>query len=793
MALRLHPVVNNLRRAPGFTALVVLTLALGVGATTAMFSVVDAVLIRPLPFPHADRISEIWTYFEEGAARMPGSTSVVVSTVRQERDLFDLVAAYQFGSGTLTGTPEPEMLSFASLSPDIFGIFPTAPVVGRLFTAADATSGDAVILISEALWARHFGRDPAVIDQVVMIEEAPQRIVGVLPSRFKFPEGADAWRPVDITSANARARVQLVVLRRPGVTVAHVNDRLKVLTVALRESGAVPKGQYLISDVPVQVRVGRDSAKSFYLLFGAVTVLLLVACINVTNLMLVRASSRAGELALMSAIGAGRGRLLREAAMESAVLALLGCGLGLWMATGLLDVILAVTPDQLRLLNRVTGDLDWRAVGFAITITAATCLAFGILPAWRASRIDPIDALKQQSRATIGRHDDWWQGALVSMQIALVVVLLAGAGLLLRSFINLNRVDLGFRSDGLALIDVQLTAPRYTPPGAAVRFMREVESRVESQLGMAAAIASSSPIRFGVFVDAHPEAEGLTVPQGLSLLPTARVAPDFFGVFGIPVVAGSTFEPSDRDDTVIVNEVLARRFWGTASPVGRRFRIDSDTPWMTVVGVAGDVKARGPADAMGDGMEVYRPLDIAGRSNFLTLIVDVGPQLNAALPSIKRILWDVDPHVPILSAASVAETIGESISRERFVLSLSGAFTICAVLIAAVGVYGVSAYWVARRRRELAIRMALGASGHTVMGLVVRRSLRWAIAGAAVGLSLAIAGMRVIESMLFQTSSRDPVTLIAVTGFLTALVVLACMGPAFSASRVDPMQTLRAE
>ncbi len=758
-----------------------------------MFSVVDAILIRPLPFPHADRISEIWTYFEEGAARMPGSTSSVIATVRQERDLFDSVAAYQFGSGTLTGTPEPEMLSFASLSPDIFAIFPTAPVIGRLFTAADATAGDAVILISDALWAKHFGRDPGVIDRVIMIDDAPQRIVGVLPARFRFPEGADAWRPVDVTSANARVRVQLVVLRRPGVNVEQVNDRLRALTAGLLESGALPKGQYLVSDVPVQVRVGRDSARSLYLLLGAVSVLLLVACVNVTNLMLVRASSRAGEFALMAAIGAGRARLLRDAAIEGAVLALLGCALGLWMATGLLDVILAVTPEQMQLLNRVTGDLDWRAIGFAVAVTAATCVAFGMLPAWRASRVDPIDALKQQSRSTIGRYDDWWQGALVSTQIALVVVLLAGAGLLLRSFIKLTQVELGFRSEGLALMNVQLTAPRYTSPGAAVRFMQEVESRVEQQLGVTATISSSTPLWFGIFFDAHPEAEGLTPSPGAAVFGTARIAPDFFEVFEIPLIAGRTLEASDGADAVVINETMARRYFGTVSPIGRRFKLDRNLQWATVVGVAGDVKARGPADTMDGGMELYRPLDLAGRSNYLTLTVPVEGGLQTVLPRIKQILWEVDPRVPILSAASVSESIGESMARERFVLSLSGAFTVCAVLIAAVGVYGVSAFWVARRRRELAIRMALGASGHTVMGLVVRRSLRLAIVGAAAGLALAIGGTRFIESMLFQTSSRDPVTLLAVTGFLAALVVIGCMGPAFKASRVDPMTTLRAE
>ena len=792
MALRVHPVINNLRRAPGFTALVVLTLALGVGATTAMFSVVDAVLIRPLPFPHADRISEIWTNYEEGAARVAGSTSEVIAAVRQQRDLFDAVAAYQFGSGTLTGTPEPEMLSFASLSPDIFAIFPTAPVVGRLFNAADATAGETVILISEGLWSKHFARDRNVIDKIVTIDDAPHRIVGVLPSRFRFPEGVDAWRPVDVNSIAARVRVQLVVLRRPGVTNALIDDRLKPLSAALRESGSLPAGQHLASDVPMQVRAGRSSASSFYLLFGAVSVLLLVACVNVSNLMLVRASSRSGELALMAAIGAGRTRLLRDAAIESALLACLGGGLGLWMAGGLLDLILAVTPDQLFLLNRVTGDLDWRAVGFAIAVTAATCFACGLMPAWRASRIDPIDALKQQSRSTSGR-DDLWQGALVATQLALVVVLLAGAGLLVRSFIKLNDVNLGFRTDGIALIRVQLTSPRYTTPGAAVRFMEEVDSRVESQLGVTAAISSSIPGGFGIFFDAHPEAEGLPPLLGAAVFGTARVAPDFFEVLGIPLLAGRAFEVGDGANVLVINETMARRYWGTASPIGRRFKPDREMPWSTVVGVAADVKARGPAERFDGDMEFYRPLDVAGRSNFLTLSVPDAGTAGIQLQRLKQIVRDVDPQLPILSAIPVAEAVRELVARERFVLLLSVVFTVVAMLIAAVGVYGVSAYWVARRRRELAIRLAIGASPQMVACSVIGRCVKLTALGAAIGLAVAFSGARVIASLLFATDPRDPTTFVVVTIVLAGISILACVGPAFKASRVDPMTTLRAE
>jgi predicted permease len=511
--------------------------------------------------------------------------------------------------------------------------------------------------------------------------------------------------------------------------------------------------------------------------------------------MLVRASSRHGELALMAAVGAGRHRLLRDAALESVMLAIAGGALGVWLASGLLDVILSLAPEQMRILSRASGGLDLRAVVFALAATAATSITFGILPAWRVSRVDPLDALKQQSRSAAGSRDDWWQGALVSIQITLVVVLLAGAGLLLRSFVKLNQVDLGFAPDGLALVELQMTAPPYAAPNAALNFAREVERRVESQMAMKATVITASPVRGGGFhVEAVPEAEGLTPPPGTIELPASRISPDFFDVFQIPMIEGRTFLPEDGDHAVIVNDVLARRYWGEVSPIGRRFRADTDTPWLTVVGVSSDVKHFGPADPMGGGMEIYQPYPANSRSNnFLTIAVAAGDRPEAALPLMKRIIWDIDPRMPIPTALTLNQQLGGTLARPRFILTLAGAFTICAALIAAVGVYGVSSYWVLRRRRELAIRLAIGASPDRLVWSVLKRSLVLSAIGIAAGLAITFAGARVMTSLLFATDPRDPLTLVAVTIALGLIAVVACAGPAFRAARVDPMTTLRAE
>jgi predicted permease len=457
-------------------------------------------------------------------------------------------------------------------------------------------------------------------------------------------------------------------------------------------------------------------------------------------------------------------------------------------------VILGLIPDQMRMMSRATGDLDLRAVLFAVAITFATCVTSGLLPALRLARVDPLDTLKQSSPARAGRRDDWWQGALISTQIALVIVLLAGAGLLLRSFVNLNQVDLGFNPDRLVLVELQLTQPLYSTPGAALTFIREVEARVETELGVPATIGTTPVRAGGISLGARPEAEGFVPPAGTRDLPLSRVSPDFFDVLQIPILAGRSFTAADGDTAVILNDVMAKRYFGSVSPIGKRFKIDTRQPWLTVVGVARDVKTMGPSDPIGEGMEAYLGYSTTPRTyNFLTLTAADDDNPDALAQRIRRIVWELDPRLPILTAMPLRDHVDQLIARPRFVLSLAGAFTICAVLIAVVGVYGVSAYWVTRRRRELAIRIAVGASPGRLFMSVLTRSLRHAAVGTAAGLLMALSGVRVIESLLFATDVRDPATFISVTLLLGMIAVAATAVPALNAARLDPATTLRAE
>lgn len=793
MTKALGSAIRNLRRAPAFTGLVVVTLALGIGATTAMFSVVDAVLFNPLPFPQADRLGSISTIRGTRPAS-PGTTSAALNSLKRETELFTAVEAFQYGSANITGGGDPEIVAAPQVTPGLFAMLGIQPALGRLFTLEDVQVGR-VVLLSDRFWVSRFGADPSIVGREIVVDDEPHRVIGVLPRNFRFPEGnARVWRPLDVAPTEEPSRIQVITVRRSQLTVEQINDRLNALTPELRASKAIGPTDVLTADLVLQQRWGRQTGQSLYILFGAVFLVMLVACVNVMNLLLARASAKSGELALMTALGASAAGLVRAVLIESALLAGAGCAAGLMLAAGLLNVILGAAPPNLTFLSSATSQLDWRAVSFAVALAFSTCFVFGLIPAWRAARVNTIEVLKQHAQS-VSSGDDWWQGALVAGQLSLVLVLLAGAGMLLRSFDRLVNVEPGFDVDRLAVVELELPANRYAAPGAALAFMQELERKVEASPGVSASISGGAPPRAGGFsFNIKPEREGgLPVDFTRISLPFTPVSPDYFETMGIPLVAGRTFTRDDGGAAVIVNDVLARRFWGAASPIGRRFRMDTDRPWQIVVGVAGDVKQMGPSDPMGEGMEIYRPMPSDTRNQFFAFIVRAGGDRQSILRMVQQRGWELDPKLPIVGAATMNERIGEAIARPRFYLTLSSAFALTGALLAAIGVYGISVYWVSRRGRELAIRVALGATGERVMRMVVGRSLRLAAIGVVAGLILSAAGARTIESMLFQTSSRDPLILAGVALLLAALVVIGSVGPALKAARADPMGTLRAE
>ena len=791
MAKAFGAALRNLRRVPAFTGLVVLTLALGIGATTAMFSVVDAVLINPLPFPDSERFGEIWTVPEKGSRRPSGSTALLTALVRQT-DLFTAVGAYQFGAANLTGDGEPEIVGTPQLSASLLAILGVQPLLGRWFTDDEAATGT-VVLVGERLWRRRFGGDASIVGKTIMLDDRPHQVVGVMPDRFRFPTGtALMWRPID-TAPTAKSRpVQLITVRRPEIPRVQVNDRLQVLGAELRASAIIRQTDSITVDDLSLARPNAQTGQALYMLLGAVGLVLLVACVNVMNLLLVRGSARSGDLALMSSLGASRRGLVGGVFCESLVLVALGCAGGIGLARVLLSLILAAAPRQMLFLGQATSQLDGRALGFAIALAITTCLVFGVLPAWRAGRVDPIDALKRRAQGVAG-GDEWWQGALVAAQLALVLVLLAGSGLLLRSFGKLIAVDPGFEVEHVAVVDVPLPSNRYGAPGADLAFMRELERKVEA-MGLRAVVTSGAPPRGGgIWFNVKAETDdGRTIDLGREEVSYSIVDPDYFSVLEIEIVEGRTFGPDDPVDPVIINTLMAKRFFGDSSPLGHRFRMDERDRWMTVVGVAEDVKQSGPVEARGE-MEFYRSLVPARPILYFSFIVRAPEHPGAIVQMVKQKVWELDPKLPISAASTMTERLRESIARPRFYLTVSSAFAGLGALLGAIGVYGIAAYWVTRRRREIAIRVALGASRQTVMSMVIVRGLKLAAIGAVAGMTLAAAGTRFIESMLFGITGRDPVTLGGVTVLLAVLVVIGCLVPALKAARVDPMTTLRAE
>jgi putative ABC transport system permease protein len=506
-------------------------------------------------------------------------------------------------------------------------------------------------------------------------------------------------------------------------------------------------------------------------------------------------TSRQAEFALMGALGATRLRLVGHAMAESLALAALGGLGGLAVARLLLVMLLDRLPPQMAMLATMTT-LNWRAIAVATGLSMVTCLAVGVLPALRVARIDVIEGLKGRPSGGTDRASERWQSALVIGQLALVLVLLTGTGLLLRSFVRLVGVEPGFDPSGLLVFDIQLPTDRYQAPGASLAFFEELERRVEAVPGVTSATFSQgAPPTGGAFsFDIQPEAEGRpgVAAPGLNL-PNANVAPDYFVTLGIPLLAGRTFAPEDPEEVVIVNDVLARRFWGESSPVGRRFRLDPQRPWLTVVGVARDVKQMGLNDPMGDGMEVYFPYPRTTGARFFAFIVRTRGNQAGVAQQVKERMWTLDPTVPVIAALTMDERLVESVARPRFLVGLSSAFAGMALLLAGVGVYGTAAYWVARRRRELGVRLALGATRRAIVSLVIGRSVRLAAWGCAIGVAVSLMVTTILGSLLFQTSPREPAIFAAVIALQVGLVVTACYLPALRASRVDPAVVLRTE
>ena len=800
--------LRSLRTHPGFTAVVLATLALGIGANAAIFSVVNAVLLRPLPYEGADRIAVIWgDLHRPGVNRIPASAGEYAD-YRDRSHAFEHIAAYDTAGFNLTGAGEPEELDGAVVTASLFPLFGATPEVGRAFTAAEEQAGrNDVALLSHSLWTRRFNASRNVIGQVVAIDGRPTEIVGVMPASFEFPDPAvDIWKPLlldaEALSSNNRGSHGYTALARmrPGVTLVQAQADLAGVTATFKtEYPGNYRTGFTATLRSLQEEIVGDTARPLFILLGAVGLVLLIACANVSNLLLARAASRRKEIALRTALGASRGRLVRQLMTESGLIALAGGVLGLVVASWSMDLLIGLAPDTIPRLREVT--LDRRVVGFTALVSVATGALFGIVPALRASGAALNEVLKDGGRrgeSAMHRRAGW---LLVVSEVALSLVLLIGAGLLVHSFARVQNVEPGFDARGMLTLRLALPESRYTTFEQGDRFFDALFAAQRARPGVEAVAAANALPFSGVGGSRtfHIEGREPKRPEDQPEEQLRIVTDGYFQTMRIPVVKGREFTDRDRlsaPRVAVVNEALARKHWPGETAVGRRIAFSRDEPhWYEIVGVVANIKHRG-LDAA-DRPELYVPYRQPLFSNWtvrpMQLVVRTAGDPLIAASTVRQDVVRIDAEQPISDVRTMDDRIGRSLAARRFNMVLLAVFASLALTLAGIGIYGIVAYAVTERTHEIGVRLALGAQRRDVMAMIVAQGMAMAAAGAAVGVVSALPLTRVMTSLLFGVSAADPVTFAAIPLLLAAVAFVACYAPARRATRVDPLVALRTE
>ncbi|MEO6568048.1 MAG: ABC transporter permease [Opitutaceae bacterium] len=783
---------GSLRRNPIFSLTAVLTLVLGLGATTTIFTLVDTVVWRPLPYAEPHRMVESFQ-FNRQALRDWSEVQQVV----------DRIETYQPRSMVLSREMEATQIRADAVSPGLIELLGRPPAIGRSFGKDDAVEGNQfVILLSHGFWQRHFGGDPEVVGRKITLDDRPYTVIGVMPRGFGFRRPSTAaWIPLlPATSESAlKQRVEMIARLRPGLGLEAARAAVTVLNRQLNQSHPQPETWGVGLMTLDQTRVNSGPRQMMMLTLGAVMFVLLIACANVANLLLVRATVRQREFAVRAALGAGRARLIRQVLTESLMLVAFGALGGLLLAQWAVQAIWRLAPEELRALTVNAVGIDWRVMTFAIGLVGLAALICGLVPALRASRLDANQTLGSARAATPTRGQRRWQQGFVVVQTALAFVLLVGAGLLLRGFLRVNAVSPGFEVHNLAALSLTLPSKRYPSPAQRQDFYERLRERVAGLPGVAeTTLAVGVPPSGGGFgVSADVEIEERP-PQKLGpgeFLPFNTVADDYFRVMRIPIVRGRSFDLQDvpgGPPAIIINDRMAGRFWPGADPIGQRVRFSSRQPWMIVVGVAGDVKARGPSDENGN-LEYYDSMRQRGYGAYSTLVVRTAGDPRQLDRTIRNEVTTLDPRLPIASFSPAERLMAETLAVPRFCLGLMTGFAGVALVLAAIGLYGVMSYTVAQRTQEIGVRIALGGAAGDIMALVTRSGLALTGVGLTVGI-LAAAGLtRFLQTMLFEISPLDPATFVGVAAILALIGIAACYVPARRAAKVDPVVALRSE
>ena len=807
--------IRNLRKHPGFSIIVVTVLALGIGANSAIFSVVNGVLLRPLPYRDSDQLVMIWGNFLKLNIERLTAKSAEYEDYRAQGQVFEQVAAFENLSLSLTGENQAERITGARVSANLFPMLGAQVEQGRGFLSDENQTSNKPVVLSHGFWRRRFSDSASAVGQTLRLDDQNYTVIGVMAEGFQFPharlpfaEPADLWIPLNYSREQ--------VAQRQGPYYLHVISRLKsdvTLAQARAEMNALGRrfenehrgyrgpngadGGWRITLSPLQEEAVGSSRRALLLLFGAVALVLLIACANVANLLLVRAAIRQKELALRLALGASRWRITRQLLVESLILAVLGGVSGLLIAVWGVDSLASLRAENLPRMQEI--NVDWRVLVFTVLLTILTALIFGLVPAWQASNFNLQRTLKENKGAAIGgwrRH--YWRNGLLIAEVALSLVVLIGAGLLVNSFLRLQHIRPAIATDKLLTVEINLSDSRYREPAQISGFFQELVRRAEAMPGVVAASLSTARPLSGAARNDPFSVEGRPLDLGNpSFAGWQMVGANYFQTLGIPLVQGRDLTFQDMAEAApavaVINETMAHRYWPNENPIGRRITVGlprADNPWATIIGIAKDLPHRAIDSLPEPDWYLSRP---PGPQHNQILFVRSAVNPSQLATPIRDVIAEIDRDQPVTNIKTMSDVVAGTVAPRKFNMVLFGLFAVIAMLLAALGIYGVMAYSVSQRTQEIGIRMALGAQKSDVVGLIIRNGVMLTLIGVAVGLALALALTRLMTTLLFGITPNDATTFAAVSAFLILMALVACYIPARRATNVDPLVALRYE
>lgn len=791
--------LRTLRKTPGFTAAALLSLALGIGATTAIFSVVDAVLLRPMPFKDASRIVEVW----------PLGASVTYETLSgwtSAADFLEPFESRQPTNLTITGAGDPKMIDASYVTGGLMTFLGVRPEIGRLLLPDDGKPGqDHTVVLAHSLWKELYGGDPAVIGRTITLDDQEYQVVGVMPPNFGLPFGEDVWLPFSLTADSMAAhRLHPILITRliPPISLAQAQLRMNLMAKRLAAERPRRQGWDGILVSMDGHRASGDTQRDLMILLGCVAFVLAISCVNTANLQLSQSVVRERDAAVKAALGASRRRLIRQSLTESILLGLGGGLCGVVLAWWMLRMMLQAMPSENSMVNVYPITLDRRVLLFAIGISCLTGVIFGLIPSLRASRVNVMEKLSGTGRSysgTIGLRR--LRSSLVVGQVALSFALLAGTGLMIRSLRLLYGAPEGFKTQNLVVLNLILPTKRYSTGARQFPLFVGIEERIAGTPGvLGATIATGAPPDVRLYEGGDLEVEGRArVQADMNMeIPSTDIQPNYFQVFGVPFLQGRTFTELDGaadSGVVIINQTMARRYWPNGSSIGKRFRVgDSPQDWHTVVGVVGDVKEFDLQNRPSQ-LELFEPMPTGKTTDttWVSLIVRTAGNTADEIKAIKEAIWSQDKEIPIDRIATYQELESRALSLPQFYAKLMAVFAGIALLLSTIGIYGVISYSTTLRTREIGIRMALGAQANHVVTMVVREGILPAGLGVLLGIACSAIMTRLIAGFLYGVTPTDPTTFTTVSAIYLCVALVASLLPARRASHVDPLIALRCE